>query len=41
MWGQKLELLYWALSPIYYWECIRGGENDWGGPRIDGRVRKE
>ena len=29
MWGQKLELLYWALSPIYYWECVRGGANDW------------
>ena len=35
MWGQKFELLYWALSPIYNWECVRGGANDWGGPRID------
>ena len=41
MWGQKLELLHWALSPIYQWECIRGGANNWKGPRVNGHVRKE
>ena len=30
--GQKLELLYWALSPIYQQEYVRGGVNVWKGP---------
>ena len=27
--GQKLELLYWTLSPIYQQEYVRGGVNVW------------
>ena len=39
--GQRLELLYWALSPIYKQKCVPRGANVWKSPIMDGRVRKK
>ena len=39
--GAKVWIFILGLKPYLLMRCIREGANDWGGPRINSRVRKE
>ena len=41
LWGQRPELVYWALGPIWWCGYVRGEVNDWKGPRMEDHVREE
>ena len=41
LWGQRPELVYWALGPIWWCGYVRGEVNDWKGLRMEDHVREE